>query len=262
MGSCKFSGLFTSIKNISRWASRHPRTAILLLVLCEVANALNGLLLGINLLADWPEGSLLLFILGLLAGAFFLQTRSGRVASMQYWVGRRWLFGAFMTNFLLFILLGGLWASGVQAPTASRTAWGNHRITIQSDTLIRPKNVRPSNPAYYEERTPINEQPVRNQTGKRIGFVLLFLLGVVVSVYSVALACTLACAGNGTLAFIVLLSGTGIFLGSFFLLSRAFDRVIKPWKLMNRRERKRVYLRALLLFLTFWVLSAVLGGAA
>ncbi|WP_018619410.1 hypothetical protein [Spirosoma luteum] len=247
------------MKNISRWASRHTRTAILLLVICEVGNAVNGLLLGMNLLDDWSEGGLLLSVAGLLTGAFFLQTQSARVASMPYWVGRRWLFGAFMTNFFLFVLLGGLWASGVQTPTASHTAWGSREIIMRSDTLVRPKDARSTNPAYYEERTVINEQPVGNQAGKRVGFVLLFLLGIILSGYAVGLACNLACAGNGAFAFVVALLGTGILAGSFFLLSRAFGKVVKPWKQMNRLERKRTYVRALFLLGGFFALSILLG---
>lgn len=247
------------MKTLSHWASRHVRTAILLLILCEVGNAVNGLLLGMNWLDDWSEGSLLSLIAGLLAGAYFLQTQSARVDSMRYWVGRRWLFGAFMTNFLLFILLGGLWASRVQAPTTSHAAWGSRRVTVPSDTLVRPEKTRSSNPSYYEERPAINERPVGNQTGKRIGFVLLFLLGITLSGYAVGLACSLSCAGNGTLAFLVSLLGVGALGGSFFLLSRAFGRVIKPWKQMNRPERKKVYFRALLLLVGFYATLILLG---
>jgi hypothetical protein len=247
------------MRNISRWASRHTHTAILLLILCEVGNALTGLLLGMNLLNDWPEGGLLLSILVLLAGAFFLQTQSARVDRLRYWAGRKWLFGAFMTNFFLFILLGGLWAFSVHTPTTSHSAWGSRRIEVWSDTLVKPGDLRSTNPAYYEERAVVNDQPAGNQTGKRIGFVLLFILGFVLSGYAVGLACSLVCAGNGTLAFLVGLLAVGIIGGSFFLLSRAFGKVIKPWKQMNRLERRRTYARALFLMGGFYVISILLG---
>ncbi|MFD2933123.1 hypothetical protein [Spirosoma flavum] len=250
------------MKNLSRWASQHGRTAIALLILCEVCNAINGLLLGMNLLENWPAGCLLLLILGFAVGAFFIQTQSARVANQSYWVGRKWLFGAFIINFFLFILLGGFWATSIQKPTFSQTAWGSRKIEVQSDTITPPSTLKSPNPAYYEDRSAVQEQPIRNQAGKRIGFVLLFLLGIVLSGYAVGLACSLACAGNGLLAFMVGLLGSGIFVSSFFLLSRAFDKIIKPWKLMNRPERKRVYLRALLLLLGFWIVSTLLGRLA
>ncbi len=250
------------MKNLSRWASQHGPTAIALLILCEVSNAVNGLLLGMNLLENWPAGCLLLLILGFVTGAFFMQTQSARINRQPYWVSRRWLFGAFMTNFLLFILLGGFWATSIQKPTFNQTAWGSRRIEVRSDTIVPQPNLKSTNPAYYEAQSAVQEQPVRNQAGKRVGFVLLFLLGVVLSGYAVGLACSLACAGNGALAFLVALIGGSLFVSSFFLLSRAFDKIIKPWKLTNRSERKRVYLRALLLLLGFWVVSILLGQLA
>ena len=84
MNAHSHTDFLNPIKNISRWASRYTRTAILLLILCEIGNAVNGVLLGMNLLGDWSEGGLLLVMAGLLAGAFFLQTQSARVAGMPY----------------------------------------------------------------------------------------------------------------------------------------------------------------------------------
>lgn len=250
------------MKKLSRWASQHSRIAIALLILCEVSNAVNGLLLGMSLLESWSAGCLLLLITGFVAGAFFMQSQAARIARQSYRDSRRWLFGAFMTNFLLFILLGGFWATNIPKPTFSQAAWGSRRIDVRSDTIVPQPNLNATNPAYYEPQSAIQEQPIRNQTGKRIGFVLLFLVGILLSGYAVGLACSLACAGNGLLAFMVGLLGSGIFVGSFFLLSRAFDKVIKPWPLMNRPERKRVYLRALLLLLGFWIVTTLLGRLA
>jgi hypothetical protein len=248
------------MKNLSRWASRHSRTAIVLLILCETGNAANGLLLGMNLLESWPTAYIVILMLGFVAVALFIQTQSARLVSQSYWVIRRWLFGAFMTNYILFTLLGGFWATSVHQSTFSQTAWGSRQIAVRSDTITPTPNLKSTNPAYYEAPAAVQEQPIKDQTGKRIGFVLLFLLGIVLSAYAVALACSLACAGNGTLAFLAALIGGGIYLSSFLLLSRAFDKIIKPWKLMTRPERKRVYLRSLLLVLGFWLVSALLGG--
>ena len=248
------------MKKLSRWASRHGRTAIILLVFCEVVNAFNGLFLGMSLLGDISAGMVLLLLLGALAGAVFIQTQANRVDRRSYWASRRWLFGAFMTNFLLFVLLGGLWATSIQTPNTNQTAWGSRRIAVSSDTLTPPRSRRASNPAYYEERSSVSEQPVGNQTGKRIGFVLLFMLSFVLSVYAAGLACSLACAGNGSLAVLVLFAGVGLLLGSFFLLSRAFGSIVKPWKRMNRTERRRTYARALFLMGGFFGLLILLGA--
>lgn len=126
------------MKYISRWASQHVWAAILLIIGCETANAVNGLLLGMNLLADWPVSILVLLMIVLLAGFVYVQTRSVSVASVPYWVGRSWLFGAFIRNFLLFILLGGLWASPGQISTGSLPVKGSSRTISRSDTLAPP----------------------------------------------------------------------------------------------------------------------------
>ena len=89
---------------------------------------------------------------------------------------------------------------------------------------------------------------------------LLFLLGITLSNLSLGLACNLACAGNGALAVIVLFAGVGIMVSSFFLLSRAFGSVVKPWKQMNRPERKRTYARALFLMGGFYALLILMGS--
>ena len=248
------------MKKLSRWASRHVRAAIGLLILCEVANAGNGLLLGMNLLDNWQPGHLVLLSIGLVAVAILIQTQPAYRVNQPYWNTRRWLFGAFFTNFLLFMLLGGFWATSVHTPTAGQTAWGIRRVDVQVDTIIPSTSRSSTNPAYYEERTVVADSQPPNQPGKRIGFVLLFLLGIVLSGYAVGLACNLACAGNGTAAFLVVLLGTGVFAGGFFFLSRAFDKVVKPWKQTNRPERKRVYIRALLLLLGFWAITLLIGS--
>ncbi len=236
------------MKTLSRWASHHVRMAVVLLVLCEVLNALNGILLGANLLEGWPAGSLLLLMIGLLAGVVFIHTRPVEVLYKTYWTSRKWLFGAFMSTYLLFVVLGGLWAGQVQTSITYPTAWGIRQVAAPIDTLVQPGKRQSVNQDYYTEAP----QKATDQTGKRLGFILLFLAGLVIAGYAVGLACNLTCAGNGTAAFLVGLLGTGILAGGFFFLSRAFGKVIKPWKEMIRPERKRVYLRALLLLLGFF----------
>lgn len=255
------------MKTISRWASRHVRFAVVLLGISEAGNAATGVLLGVNLPGSRPTGGLLLLMVGLLLLAAFLQQQSAHAAGRSYRASRRWLFGAFITNFLLFVALGGLWAASVPIPT-NQPAWGSHRVTARADTLVQPTTPttrQATNPDYYEDRRPVAATPViatpavKNQAVRRIGFVLLFLLGVVISIYSTALACNLACAGNGAAAVVVLLLGSGLFVAGFFMLSRALDKVIKPWRSMTTTERWRVRIRSLLLLLGFFALTTLLG---
>jgi len=245
------------MKNLSSWASRHAFLAILIIISCEVLNAFNGLLLGLNLLEGWSLGSLSLLFLVLASGAIFVRSRFG--AGQPYVANRRLIFGAFLGNYLLFGALGGIWAESIQTPDTNRAAFGYRQEVSQSDTLIKPKNRRSNNQAeYYASRT--EREQTGNQTGKRILYILLFLAGSFLAGLAAVLACNLACSGYGVGAvLLVLLAGSGIFVGAFLLLSRAFEKVIKPWREMTRREHGRTLLRALYLLLGFSALMILLG---
>ncbi len=244
------------MKHLSRWASQHARLAILLIIGCEIVNAVNGLLLGMSLLAAWPTEVLALLMAVLLAGFMYGQTRLVGMAAVSYWTGRRWLFGAFTVNFLLFMTLGGIWASPGHTLRGSQPVWGSSRIELRSDTLA-PVNRTPSvsNEGYYVEQT---AKPNR-QTGTRIAFVLLFFAGLFLAGVSASLACQLTCAGYGGYAVIIALVGFVAFGFGFQFLSRAFEKVIRPWRQMSRPERRRVNLRALLLMLGLYAAALLLS---
>lgn len=246
----------TAMKYISRWASRHIGWAVLLIIICEIANAVNGLLLGMNLFEGWPMSVLWALMAGMLTGAGFIQNKP--VAQMPYLVGRWWLFCAFLVNFLLFFVLGGLCAG--QAAITSQPVWGSSRTVIRSDTLApidRPRSVGTGD--YYVERGAKTD----GQVGTRIAFVLLFIASIFVAAFASVLACQLLCAGNG-LGVVVFILGMIAPVWGFFFLSLAFERIIKPLKQMSRRDKGRVSLRALLLALGFaavlTVLSLFAGG--
>ncbi len=245
------------MKNLSRWASRHALLAILIIISGEVLNAFNGLLLGLNLLEGWSLGSLSLLCLALLGGVIFVRNRYS--PDQTFAVRRQLIFGAFVGNYLLLGVLGGIWAESVQTPDTNRAAFGYRQELSQSDSLIKPKTRRSNNQAdYYASRT--EREQAGDQTGKRILYVLSFLAGIFLSGLAAGLACRLACANYGVGAFLVFLVGSGIFVGAFLLLSRAFGKVIKPWREMDRRERGRTWLRALYLFLGFVALNVLLGS--
>lgn len=246
------------MKTISCWAKRHAHLAILLLIGCETLNALNGLLLGMNLLQNWSLAGLLL--LAILFGGGAVLVRLQYRTDQSYATARRWIFGAFLGNFLLFGVLGGLWAESVQSPTSNRAAWGSQRVVMRSDTLINPANATSSNQAdYYASR----RERMANPAGTRVLFVLLFVAGILLTGLAAGLACNLACTNYAGAAMLVALAGLGIFAGSFFSLSRAFDKTLRPWRETPPPQRRRTWFRALLLMLGFialWVISGMLAS--
>lgn len=240
------------MKHLSRWASRHVGVAVLLIVICEVANAFNGLLLGMNLFEGWRLSSLFLLAFGLVGGAIFLRMQAETSASpLSYRSSRRWLFGAFLSNYLLFSVLGGLLNNSVESPTPNQAVFSGRRVVMRSDTLVQPDRRATTTDDYYAQRNARQDR----QGSRRVGFILLFVLGTVLYLAALVLACNLACANYGAAAALVLVLGLGAHLGGLFFLSRALEKIIKPWRAMERPERRRVNRRFLLIWLGLWVSS-------
>lgn len=238
------------MKTISHWANRHVRVAILIIVLCEVFNAFSGLLLGMNLLEGWPIGGLLLLAVVVGGGAVLVRLKFN--PSQPYAVARRWLFGAFLGNFLLFGVLGGLWAESIQTPTPNRAVWGSRRAIMRSDSVVKTDNLRSTN--QLQANFLRKSQKADDQSGKRIGYVLLFLLSLGLAYVGTALACNLVCAGYGVLGVLVFVLGLGVLAGGIFYLIRAFDKEIVPLREMDKPKRRRTLRR-------FWISwLALIGG--
>ncbi|MDB5239741.1 MAG: hypothetical protein JWP57_366 [Spirosoma sp.] len=227
------------MKNLSHWASRHVSLAISLLVLGEVFNAFNGLILGAAWLDTFSVAGLHtgLVVMLCLAVGVRLMAHKG-TGSFQF---DRWcLFGAFMSNFLLFGLLGGLMAPRTQSPNVSVGAWGSQRKEIQTDSLNQADAKRPVRSSLNAKTVSSKDvTPSSKQTGKRIGYVLLFVLSFFLTYFMTGLACNIACSGYGFLALIVFLLGLGFLAGGIYFLGRALDNQVKKRSDMTPAERRR-----------------------
>lgn len=80
-----------------------------------------------------------------------------------------------------------------------------------------------------------NTGQTERQTGKRVGFVLLFVLSLVLLYGSVALACSIACSGYGFLAAVVYLLGLGFLAGGIFFLGRLREKPIRKLRQIDAR---------------------------
>lgn len=241
------------MKAVSRWANRHTRLAIALLIGCELINGFGGVLLGANVLSDLPGVTLLL--LGLLAVGMAIGVRSSAVARITgpAYDARRWrLAVAFGSNWLVWIVLGAYWSQSVQTATPAGMAWGSRRVVVRSDTLINPADTTIRPPVVYGKAAQKSGDSHRH-TYKRIGFFLLFLLGFVIWYFSIALACTIACSGYSALAALTLALGIGFLAGGGYFLSRAVESPFVPLRERPLRERRRTLRR-------FWLLWLILTG--
>lgn len=247
------------MKKISRWASRHTRMAVVLLFLCEVTNAVNGLLLGISLPGDLPAGWLhtgMVCLMGTVVGIRFCATR--RQAIISYRLSRQYVMGLFLINFLLFGLLGGLWEQRIQTPVTGSAAFGSRRVAMVSDTLTpTDSSFVPVRPLSKNVATP--DAPA----GKRVLYVVLALLGFIVTYIAAGLACSIACAGYGFLALIVFYAGLGGLAGSALFFSRAFRKNLKSVRDMTTQERRsdgRTFRLAWLFLIGIFSLIFLLGA--
>lgn len=93
-------------------------------------------------------------------------------------------------------------------------------------------------------------------SGRRIGYVLLFLLSLVLSYFGVYLTCSIACSGYGVLAVLTFLITLGIFSGGVYFLIKAFSKKIRPYATMNKEEKKKERKK---FFILWGILSAIAG---
>lgn len=229
------------LRLFSRWASRHVPLAVTLIILFEVANGFNGVLLGATLLADVPTA-------GLYVGTALLMIFATGVRRL-YYTGpdtedfrRCCLFGAFLGNFLLFGLVGGLLVPRPQKQAESTGAWGYRRVEIRSDTV---RSAEPSVAVANADRP--NNRHVKG------GFVAMFVISLILVLITGLLACNAACSGYGFLAGVVSVLGIGFLAGGIYFLGRAGEKPIKNWGEPTVAERRRYARR-------FWLIWGVLAG--
>lgn len=235
------------MKNLSQWASRHAPLAIALIIGCEVVNGFNGFMLGATLLDTLPVAGLHagVAVLVSLAMGVRLLARTG-VGGFNF--RRGCLFGAFLGNFLLFGLLGGLTAPRLQPHDVPTGAWGSRRIESRADTLVRPDSLRPA-----DRSAVVRGDRSDKQRGRSTGFALLFVLSLLLMFFTTSLACGILCAGYGFFAAIVFLLGLGFLAGGIYFLGRASEREVKSLRDMTPAERRRAGRR-------FWLSWGILTG--
>ncbi|QMW04344.1 hypothetical protein [Spirosoma foliorum] len=222
------------MKILSYWARRHTRLAIFLIVLGEFTNGFNGVILGATILDKIPLAGLTVCMVLLIGVALFIQLYPSQTsASTNYWAGRRWLFVAFLCNFLLFGLLGGIWNQRIQATHPTSSVLGGRRIIVVGDSLSLVDTVRRATHSETKAASTDTEPPSRGL------YVVLGILGIAVTYFMAALACTIACSGSGFLALLTLSLGLGGLAGSVYYFSKLGQKPLKRRRDMTADERRR-----------------------
>lgn len=243
------------MKTLSVWASRHSVLAIGLIILGELTNGFNAILTGASLFNGLPLPWLyfsLAVVIGLALSIQIRMTTSEVITS--YWMVRRWVFTAFLANFFLFSLLGGIWGHRVQYAESTSSALGSRSITVMNDSISRPDSL-------HQVGRPIGKARVTTadkSTPPRIIYILLGVAGLAVSYVLAGLACNILCAGYGFGALLTFYLGLGGLAGSFYYFSKALQRSPKRRRDMTTDERKRDSRRFWLSWLALIAVATVL----
>ncbi len=231
------------MKSISKWASRNAKLGIVLIILFEVIRLSIGLILGISLPLI-PKIGLELTILSIsfiLLLVWKYHEIYQNVAQNSYKFRLIGLSIFFLGSFILSILLGNSLqkSSFSKVFAASEVKHEVKAISLDSLKSIQQeefnsnsKKLRKSQ--FFNQK--INERP---SSSKIAGFIGLFLLSLILTYFLIFAACSLACGGYGVLAILVFLISVGTFSGGFYFLGRAFTKKYKPYKQMDKVERKR-----------------------
>ena len=237
-------------ETLSDWATRRPQPAIALIIIAEISNLLLGLMAGSDLLAHFSP---FLFI-GLIAGLVFLRLTLKRfvtvsVADLPSHARFRWqkqaFFGMFVINLMAYTLAGGIAGHVIEHPEATTNLYGGI-TTVSSSSESRKLSIGEKIRQIQRKRT---TDDASKNAWRRVGYVGLFLLGLVLAYFGAAMGCALICSEMGFLGILVWLLSTGVLAGGFYFLGRAIDKNMKPYQEMTRDERKREkrrYFRTLL----------------
>lgn len=256
--------LRTIMKNISIWASKNSKKAIGLIILIELLKAIFGIIIGNELL---PVLSIPMIELVVLLIVFFVSywQINDEYQVLELNKNNRYSFRVFKTatvflcTFLLSILVGNYFK---RVDYRIDSQWNSYAgVTTKKDSV----NVAESLSFFekviqqkhnFETNTQKLSKTQTNDTGKRVGYVLLFMLSLILTYFGAVLSCSLACSSYGFFAILAFLLTLGILSGGFYFLIKSFRKTIKTSKEMTHEEKKKERKK----FFTIWgVVTAIIA---
>lgn len=231
--------MLSATQFLSAWAARHPRQAIPLIFLVEIANIVIGIIIGSTLLMDFSP----LALTGLIGGMVLLRWTLNRYARIhvkdlashaRFWFQKQTFFVLFVINLMTAALAGGIAGHSIEYPEATTNSYGGMTTVYESSSNGTKSPLREKMRHKY-----LKSKAENSKAWRRVGYIGLFLLGIILAYFGAALGCALICSEMGFLGIMVLLLSTGILAGGFYFLGRGLDKNMKPYKEMTRDERKR-----------------------
>lgn len=239
-----------TINYFSTWATRYPRQAVPLIIILEFFNVAIGITVGSALFQAFPPWVFMILVVGIVFTRVifkkYAHIRLFDLTSHARFRFQKQVFSVlFCINLCVYTLAGGILGHIVAYPEATSNLYGSMSTVSETSSKDSPLSFREKMYQKSIKRTATRE----GDAGRRAGYIGLFILGIVLSIFGAYLACGIACSGYGFAAVLVLLLSTGVLAGGIYFLGRVIDKNMKPYKEMTRDERKREkrrYLRTLL----------------
>jgi hypothetical protein len=239
------------MKTISIWANKNQKLAITFIVIIELLKGVFGAAIGNDFLPSFSNATIEIWVLAIVFFVSFVQINFEIEAPFLNKIAHRKLrlrsTGIiFLSTFFLSILLGNHFKNSGYSIDNQLVSYAGVTIKIDStqqvgtstffEKVIKAKQFSQNNKPLFSKKT---TDDGTNNTGKRVGFALLFLLSLVLTVLGIYLSCGIACSGYGFWAVLVLLLTLGVHLFGIYFLMRTFSKVMKPWREMTPKERRK-----------------------
>ncbi len=217
------------MKVLSYWASRHVFASRFLLVVFGILKGCIGTIIGYGLLQNIPTSLMLGIMFGLIAVYKFAEWRYDRLRSYgkltieRYFRVRYAVIGIMYTSlFGLYMFIGSaVFHYQAVGETAIQTI---NSIVYAPSVSVDKKEMKQIKRQHYYEKVMLKWQATLGKDAdgmSKNGMIWLGILGIVLGILSVPLACGLACNNQEALAVIVLLLGIGCIVGAIILFVKA-----------------------------------------
>lgn len=248
---------------ISIWASRNNKKAITFIVIIEFAKSIIGFEIGHNFLPILSPAFIELAVLGLVLLITFVQANyKYQAQTISKEIHRQLRLRStgilFLSSLFLSILMGnhfrglGYSINSVFVANAA-VSMPADSVQAKASTVTKDKKQASKHKFRLFAKKTADDDPYSN---RRIGYILLFLLSLVLTYAGLYLTCGVLCSGYGVLALLIFLTSLGVLSGGIYFLVKAFTKPVKPISTMTGDEKKKERRK----FLLIWGILSVATG--
>jgi hypothetical protein len=238
---------------IENWAIHHGKQARLVLAVSEIGRLTIAFLLGAGLGFGFDLNEVLILVIAVIS--LFLVAVKMPISKRNFSLFLPKAVVLFLCSWLLAGLGGTLLHGSEGLQTGSQQLMAGDQTTGVKSGLL--------DEVVENQEKKIPEITMKTRKVKaglpgwvRLIYVLGFLVSLVLTYYSLILACSLSCSGYGFFAVLAFIMAFGVLSTGIYFLIKAFRKKAKPYRQMEKKERKKEWKN---FFLTWLVTSAVIA---